>query len=62
MHPRLEKLEKRTKKIKEYLKIKGTKENPINVNSPAFHDAFATPADIFSETIEPKKLNFDEAK
>ena len=56
--PRLEKLEKRTKKIKEYLKGKGdTKENPINVESPSFQDAFKTPAKpgqklIFEDAVE----------
>ena len=62
--PRLEKLEKRTKKIKEYLKGKGdTKENPINVESPSFQDAFKTPAkaDIFSDAIEPRRINFENA-
>jgi hypothetical protein len=60
---RLEKLEKRTKKIKEYLKGKGdTKENPINIESPTFKDAFKTPAptaDIFSDAIEPRRINFE---
>ena len=42
--PRLDKLDKQLKKIKEYLKDKGnTKENPIHVNSPTFQDAFETP-------------------
>ena len=57
--PRIDKLEKRSKKIKEYLKGKGdTKDNAINVNS----SILATPAahvDIFTDTIEPKKLNFE---
>ena len=66
--PRLDKLEKRTKKIKEYLKGKGdTKENPINVNSPGFQDAFETPSGprntnsrlISEETITPKMLEYN---
>ena len=64
--PRLDKLEKRTKKIKEYLKGKGdTKENPINVNSPGFQDTFETPSRninsrlISEETIEPNMLDFN---
>ena len=61
--PRLEKLEKRTKKIKEYLKGKGdTKENAINVNSPSFQDALGTQqptADIFSDAMEPRRINFE---
>ena len=64
--PRLDKLEKRTKKIKDYLKGKGdTKENPINVNSPGFQDAFETPSRninsrlISEETIEPNMLDFN---
>jgi len=53
--PRLDKLDKRVKKIKEYLKNKGdTKENPINVNSPTFQDAFETPI-----KHKPIKLTFD---
>ena len=68
--PRLEKLEKRTKKIKDYLKGKGdTKENPINVNSPGFQDAFETPSGprntnsrlISEETITPNMLDFNIA-
>lgn len=64
--PRIDKLEKRTKKIKDYLKGKGdTKENPINVNSPSFQDAFETPsgiqsARVKSENMTPKILKFDE--
>ena len=64
--PRIDKLEKRTKKIKDYLKDKGdTKENPINVNSPKFQDAFETPsgiqsARVKSENMTPKILSFDE--
>ena len=66
--PRLDKLEKRTKKIKDYLKGKGdTKENPINVNSPGFQDAFETPSGprntnsrlISEETIKPYMLDFN---
>ena len=57
--PRIDKLEKRSKKIKEYLKGKGdTKDNAINLNS----SILATPSahvDIFTDTIEPKKLNFE---
>ena len=60
---KLEKLEKRTKKIKEYLKGKGdTKENAINVNSPSFQDALGTQqptADIFSDAMEPRRINFE---
>ena len=63
---RIEKLEKRTKKIKDYLKGKGdTKENPINVNSPGFQDTFETPSRninsrlISEETIEPNMLDFN---
>ena len=53
--PRLDKLEKRTKKIKEYLKNKGdVKENPINVNSPTFQDVFQTPS-----KQKPINLTFD---
>ena len=68
--PRLDKLEKRTKKIKDYLKGKGdTKENPINVNSPGFQDAFETPSGprntnsrlISEETITPNMLDFNIA-
>jgi hypothetical protein len=60
--PRLDKLDKRTKKIKEYLKSKGdTKDNAINVNS----SILATPSqkpnmDIFADTIEPQKLKFEK--
>ena len=65
---RFEKLEKRTKKIKEYLKGKGdTKEKAININSPAFQDVFETPKSnnsrlVSEETMEgtKKKLNFEE--
>jgi hypothetical protein len=66
--PRLDKLDKRTKKLKEYLKNKGdTQQNPINVNSPTLQNMLTTPnniatADIFSDVMEPKKLNFEEAK
>jgi len=62
--PRIEKLDKRTKKIKEYLKGKGeTKDNAINVNSPGFQQAFRTPIDDpFSDAIEPKTLTFDTPK
>ena len=60
---KLEKLEKRTKKIKEYLKGKGdTKENAININSPSFQDALGTQqptVDIFSDAIEPRRINFE---
>jgi len=64
--PRIDKLEKRTKKIKDYLKDKGdTKDNAINVNSPKFQDAFETPsgiqsARVKSENMTPKILSFDE--
>ena len=64
--PRIDKLEKRTKKIKDYLKDKGdTKDNAINVNSPKFQDAFDTPSGLQSarvkpETMTPKILNFAE--
>jgi len=64
--PRIDKLEKRTKKIKDYLKDKGdTKDNAINVNSPKFQDAFETPSAIHSarvksENMTPKILKFDE--
>ena len=66
--PRIDKLEKRTKKIKDYLKDKGdTKDNAINVNSPKFQDAFETPPGpqranirIKQETMTPKVLSFDE--
>jgi hypothetical protein len=45
--PRIDKLEKRTKKIKDHLKDKGdTKDNAINVNSPKFQDAFEIPSGI----------------
>ena len=60
--PRLEKLDKRTKKIKEYLKSKGdTKENAINVNSPSFENILGTqqPTDIFSDAMEPRRINFE---
>jgi hypothetical protein len=59
--PRLDKLEKRTKKIKDYLKSKGdTKDNAINVNSSILATPIqSTNADIFSDTIEPQKLKFD---
>ena len=51
--PRLEKLEKRTKKIKEYLKDnRSTKETAINVNSPQFIDAFTTPKQEFQDAME----------
>ena len=63
--PRLEKLDKRTRKIKEYLKgDRGSaKEKPINVDSPAFQDAFETPANtrlISEKTVEPRKINFEK--
>ena len=64
---RFEKLEKRTKKIKEYLKGKGdTKEKPININSPAFQDVFETPKEtpkinnsrlVSEKTMEGTKKN-----
>ena len=55
--PRLEKLEKRTKKIKDNLKNKGdTQENPINVNSPTFQDILQTPS-----KPKPTTLSFDKA-
>ena len=66
--PRIDKLEKRTKKIKDYLKDKGdTKDNAINVNSPKFQDAFETPSGtrnsnsrlIAEETITPNMLDFN---
>jgi hypothetical protein len=59
--PRLDKLEKRTKKIKDYLKSKGdTKDNAINVNSSILATPIqSTNVDIFSDTIEPQKLKFD---
>ena len=69
--PRIDKLEKRTKKIKDYLKGKGdTKENPINVNSPSFQDAFETPSGprntnsrlISEETITPKMLEYNATR
>ena len=62
-HSRLEKLEKRTKKIKD-LKGKG---DTINVNSPGFQDALETPSGtqktnvrIKQENLTPKVLSFDE--
>ena len=59
--PRLDKLDKRTKKIKEYLKSKGdTKDNAINVNSSILATPIqSTNVDIFSDTIEPQKLKFE---
>ena len=66
--PRIDKLEKRTKKIKDYLKGKGdTKDNAININSPNFQDAFETPSGtrnsnsrlIAEETITPNMLDFN---
>ena len=59
--PRLDKLEKRTKKIKDYLKSKGnTKDNAIHVYSSILATPIqSTNADIFSDTIEPQKLKFD---
>jgi hypothetical protein len=64
--PRIDKLEKRSLKIKAYLKgNKGeSKTNPINVESPSFQDAFETPlinSRLVSEkTVEPKKINFEK--
>jgi len=63
--PRIDKLEKRSLKVKAYLKgNKGeTKTNPINVDSPAFQDAFETPINsrlVSEKTIEPKKINFEK--
>ena len=42
-----------------------SKTNPINVESPAFQDAFATPSNehlISEKTIEPRKLNFGKSE
>jgi len=63
--PRIDKLEKRSLKVKAYLKgNKGeTKTNPINVDSPAFQDAFESPINsrlVSEKTIEPKKINFEK--
>lgn len=63
--PRIDKLEKRSLKIKAYLKgNKGeSKTNPINVESPLFQDAFTTPSNerlISETTVEPKKINFEK--
>ena len=65
--PRLEKLDKRTRKIKEYLKgEKGTaKEKPINVDSPAFQEVFQTPNNnsriVSEKTLTPRKINFEQS-
>ena len=63
--PRIDKLEKRSLKIKEYMKgNKGeSKTNPINVSSPAFQDAFETPSNarlISEKNVEPRKINFEK--
>ncbi len=57
--PRIDRLEKRSKKIKEYLKGKGdTKDNAINVNSSILATS-AAHIDIFTDTTEPNlNLNF----
>ena len=59
--PRLDKLDKRTKKIKEYLKSKGdTKDNAININSSILATPQKPNMDIFVDTIEPQKLKFEK--
>jgi hypothetical protein len=64
--PRIDKLEKRSLKIKAYLKgNKGeSKTNPINVESPLFQDAFETPSTnsrlVSEKNVEPRKINFEK--